>query len=52
VPSSPLSPSLYFFISGDKLGAAKTIGLACNLIDPDMQPAFKDGVSVEEYIGT
>ena len=31
----------YFFSSsGDKLETAKNIGLACNLIDPDMIPSF------------
>lgn len=27
-----------WMLTGDKLEAAKNIGLACNLIDPDMQP--------------
>lgn len=30
-------------ITGDKLETAKNIGLACNLIDPDMIPSFTSG---------
>lgn len=32
-----------WMITGDKLDAAKTIGLACNLIDPDMLPEVNEG---------
>ena len=39
-----------WMITGDKLETAKNIGLACNLIDPDMQPQFKAGQSAEEMV--
>lgn len=39
-----------WMITGDKLETAKNIGIACNLIDPDMSPAFKAGQSVEEAV--
>jgi hypothetical protein len=32
-----------WMITGDKLEAAKTIGIACNLVDPDMLPAVRAG---------
>ena len=38
-----------WMITGDKLETARNIGLACNLIDPDMQPVFKAEYSIERY---
>lgn len=35
-------------ITGDKLETAKNIGLACNLIDPDMLPSLKADASLDE----
>jgi phospholipid-translocating P-type ATPase (flippase) len=37
-----------WMITGDKLETAKNIGLACNLIDPDMSPQLSEGGSLEE----
>ena len=37
-----------WMITGDKLETAKNIGLACNLIDPDMTPQIKSGDSLED----
>jgi hypothetical protein len=39
-----------WMITGDKLETAKNIGLACNLIDPDMAPRIRPGMSVDETI--
>eukprot|EP00462_Mataza_sp_D1_P024450 CAMPEP_0175135858 /NCGR_PEP_ID=MMETSP0087-20121206/8961_1 /TAXON_ID=136419 /ORGANISM="Unknown Unknown, Strain D1" /LENGTH=1356 /DNA_ID=CAMNT_0016418565 /DNA_START=258 /DNA_END=4328 /DNA_ORIENTATION=+ len=39
-----------WMITGDKLETARNIGLACNLIDSDMQPQFQPGGSVEDCI--
>lgn len=36
-----------WMITGDKLETARNIGLACNLIDADMQPQLKSGVDLE-----
>jgi hypothetical protein len=33
-----------------QLETAKNIGLACNLIDADMPPVFKAGMSLEECL--
>jgi magnesium-transporting ATPase (P-type) len=37
-----------WMITGDKLETAKNIGLACNLIDPDMPPQLKKGSTMKE----
>jgi phospholipid-transporting ATPase len=37
-----------WMITGDKLETAKNIGLACNLIDPDMSPQVRVGDTLEE----
>lgn len=37
-----------WMITGDKLPAAKNIGIACNLIDPDMQPNMEGCTTVDE----
>jgi magnesium-transporting ATPase (P-type) len=37
-----------WMITGDKLETARNIGLACNLIDADMQPQIKAGHSLSE----
>jgi magnesium-transporting ATPase (P-type) len=39
-----------WMITGDKLETAKNIGIACNLIDPDMSPSFKAGQSIEDAV--
>ncbi len=36
-----------WMITGDKLETARNIGLACNLIDADMQPQFKSGDKID-----
>lgn len=58
--SQPLVPSAIrdflragirvWMITGDKLEAAKNIGLACNLLDPDMMPQFDSQTSLEDCI--
>lgn len=37
-----------WMITGDKLETAKNIGLACNLIDPDMEPKIEASSTMEE----
>jgi len=37
-----------WMITGDKLETAKNIGLACNLIDPDMIPVIKPNMSLSQ----
>jgi hypothetical protein len=39
-----------WMITGDKLEAARNIGLACNLIDMDMVPRFRDDASIDQNI--
>eukprot|EP00808_Paulinella_micropora_P013493 g57589.t1 len=39
-----------WMITGDKLEAAKNIGLACNLIDADMEPSIGPEDSVQEVM--
>ena len=39
-----------WMITGDKLETARNIGLACNLIDADMQTVFKPEYNLEECI--
>ncbi len=39
-----------WMITGDKLETAKNIGLACNLIDPDMQARITESSSLDRTI--
>ena len=39
-----------WMITGDKLETAKNIGLACNLIEADMQPQLNKNTSLQEYM--
>jgi len=39
-----------WMITGDKAETAKNIGIACNLIDPDMQPDFHSKSSLAEAV--
>lgn len=39
-----------WMITGDKVETAKNIGIACNLIDPDMQPDFDSSTTIEEAV--